>query len=99
MLHLVPFACTWPEMADRQRQPRLVGQALQLPFPQPQAPAVAAAAISGDQQPPRTQIQAAALGAPPASDRSHRQRTRVMVRAPDDEAGIAPQIVDPLGLS
>jgi hypothetical protein len=44
VLHLVPFARPRREMAACQRQPRLVGQALQLPFPQP--PAVAAAAVA-----------------------------------------------------
>ena len=70
MLYLVPFARARREMADRQSQPGLVGQSLQLPFPQPQTPAVAATAISGDQQPPGAQIQAAALGAPPTADRA-----------------------------
>src|ERR1700694_608064 len=50
-------------MADGQRQPRLVGQALQLPFPQPQAPAIAAATIGGDEQSPRVPLQAPTLGA------------------------------------
>ena len=52
VLHLIPFARARREMADRQDQPGLVGQALQLPFPQPQAPAVAATAIGSNQQPP-----------------------------------------------
>ncbi len=69
MLHLVPFARARREMADRQCQPRLVGQAPQLPFPQPQAPAVAATAIGGNQQPPRAQIKVAAT-----ADRGHRER-------------------------
>src|ERR1700694_5577108 len=86
-------------MADCQRQPRLVGQALQLPFPQPQPPAIAAATIGGDKQPPRVPIQAPALGAPPTADRSHRKGTRVVVRAHVDETGVAPQVVNPIGIS
>src|SRR6266700_4760643 len=85
-------------MADRQRQARLVGQALQLPFPQPQAPAVAATAIGDDQQSPGAWVKAAALGTPPAANRSHRERARVVVRAYVDEAGVAPQVVDPVGI-
>src|SRR4029453_16161062 len=81
-------------MADGQRQPRLVGQSLQLPFPQPQSPAVTTAAIGGDQQSPRGGIQAAALSAPPTADRSHRERARVVVRAHVDEAKVAPEVVD-----
>src|SRR5271169_178644 len=98
MLHLVPLARARWEMADRQRQPGLVGQALQLPFPQPQAPAVAATAIGGDQQATRARIQAAALGTPPTADRRNRERARVMVRAHVDEAGVAPQVVDAVGI-
>src|SRR4029453_12748627 len=72
----------------------LVGQSLQLPFPQPQSPAVTTAAIGGDQQSPRGGIQAAALSAPPTADRSHRERARVVVRAHVDEAKVAPEVVD-----
>ena len=63
-----------------------------------QAPAVAATAIGGNQQPPRAQIQAAALAAPPAADRSHRERACVVVRAHVDKAGVAPQVIDPVGI-
>jgi len=33
VLYLVSFACARREMTDCQRQPRLIGQSLQLPFP------------------------------------------------------------------
>jgi len=95
LFHLLVPGGKWQTLSVRTR---LVGQALQLPFPQPQAPAVAATAIGGDQQPPRAQIQAAAPGAPLAADRSHRDRARVMLCSHVDEAGIAPQVIDPVGI-
>ena len=99
MFYLIPLAGARRKMADRQRQPRLVSQALQLPFPKPQAPAIAAAAIGGEEQSPRLPIQAPALGAPPTADRRHRKRARVVVRARVDETGVAPQVVNPIGIS
>src|SRR3712207_8625800 len=55
VLDLVPFAGAGREVADAERQARLVGQPLQLPRPQPQPRAVAPPAVGGDQQPPRSE--------------------------------------------
>src|SRR5690348_2196647 len=49
MFDLVPFAGPWREVTDRDAQARFIGKLLQLPLPQPQAPAVAAPAIGRDQ--------------------------------------------------
>src|ERR1700693_486053 len=38
MLNLVPFARAWRQVAHRDRQARLIGQLLYLPFPQAHAP-------------------------------------------------------------
>ena len=50
MLHLVPLAGSWGKVADRNLQAGLVGQPLQLPFPETQAVAIAAPTIRGDEQ-------------------------------------------------
>src|SRR3990172_7206167 len=49
MLDLVPPAGARREMTHRQRPPRLVGQPLQLPFPEPQARSVAPTRIRRDE--------------------------------------------------
>ncbi len=50
MLDLVPLAGAGRQVADRDGQPGLVGEAGQLDLPQPGAVAVGAAAVGGDQQ-------------------------------------------------
>src|SRR3712207_4037316 len=96
VLDLVPFAGAGREVADAERQARLVGQPLQLPLPQPQPRAVAPPAVGGDQQPPRLRVARPPRPVPPAPDGGHREGRRAVVDADADPAGVGGQVVDPI---
>ena len=63
VLDLVPFACSWRQMGDRNFKAGFVGQFLKLPFPEAHPCAVAAAGVRGEVE---------AFGAFPS--RSHQRR-------------------------
>jgi len=73
---------------------QLVGKVLQLTLPEPQARAVASAAIGGDHQPRGVRVASAADLGPPAADRLHGERRGVVVHADADPSGIGREIVD-----
>ena len=98
VFHFVPFARARRKMADPNRQPRSVGQLLQLKLPQPQPISVAPAAVGGDQQLPGPGVQASALRSPPPLDRGHREGARVMVGSHIHKPAVASQIVDAVGI-
>ena len=85
------------EMADGDLQPGFHGQRCQLGLPRPGAVAVGAARIRGDQQPPGQRIVAAADRFPPAADRLHGERGGVVVGADGHPAGVAGEVIHPVG--
>jgi len=97
MFDLVPLTGARGQVADLQDQPRLVSQALQFPLPQPTLVAIAAPAVSTDQQPRGLWVGALTHAVPPAPDSLHRKGGGVMVFAHIDAAGVGAEIVDPIG--
>ena len=81
VLDLVPFAGSRRQVVNLDRDIEFIGEPLQFKFPQPQARAVTAAAIGGDQQAPGEGIANPAYLLPPSSDRLHGKRRRVIVDA------------------
>ena len=94
VLDLVPLARARRKMTDRNGQARVIRESLEFDFPQPQAPAIAAAGIRGDQDRGCVRIETFPFMTPPAPDRRHRKRARVMVGADIDKAGVAPDVVN-----
>ena len=95
MLDLVPLAGARRIMTDRDVQPRLVRPTLQLHLPEPQTIAIAAPAISTDQDPSRLSIEGVAHLAPPTANTLHGETRRVVGTAHGHPPLIAPLIVDP----
>ena len=96
VLDLVPLARARWKMAHRDPKPRLVRQLLQLPLPQAVAAPIGTPAVSRDQQAPRRRIRHATHPPPPAPQRLHRERRRVVIDAHAHPARVAGQIVDPV---
>ena len=84
-------------MDDRHGEARLVGEALQLTFPQTNACAVVAAAIGGDQQTRRMGIAGLAEPLPPATDALDGECRGVGVDADIDLTLVGGDVVDPIG--
>src|SRR5215207_11247372 len=93
MLDLVPFAGSWRQVVNLDRDIEFIGEPLQVKFPQTHARAVAAAAIGGDQQAPGEGIANAADLLPPSSDRLHGERRRIIVDADVDPTRVGGQII------
>src|SRR5579864_8884540 len=68
MLDLVPLAGARRKVTDRNLDPNLIGEALQLAFPQPQTRTVAATSVRSNEQSLRVGIANAADLIPPAAD-------------------------------
>jgi len=75
----------------------LVGQALQFPRPEAAARAVAAPAVSCDQQPVGGGVACPSVALPPAPDALHGEGRRVAVQAHVDPARVGGQVVDAVG--
>ena len=71
---------------------------LQFEFPQPQAPSVAAATVRSDDNLIGCGIELSSFKAPPATNGGHGKGTRVMVGAHVDKSGVAPQVIDAIGI-
>ena len=99
MFHLVPLAGAGREVADRHGEAGLIGELLQLELPQPQPIAVAAAGIGGDEDALRLRVDAAAFGPPPPADRGDGEGTGIVVGTDVDEARVASDVVDTVGVS
>ena len=101
MLDPVPLACPRRKMTDRDRQARTVGELLQLPLPQAQPAAVAAARIGRNHQRPGLSIRRAAHLLPPAPNRLHGEARGIVIDADADPAFVPVQVVNPVpdGLS
>lgn len=97
MLDAVPFAGPRREVANADLETGLVGEALQLRFPEMGAVAVAAAAVSGDRQRARAGESLAAEVLPPAFDRRDRELGGVVIDTDVDPALVVSEIVDPVG--
>src|SRR4030095_6638340 len=96
MLDLVPFARARRKVADRNPQPKLIGQGLQFDFPQPRAAAIAPARVSCHQQFSRPRVEDPAHLGPPASDRLHRKLWRILINPDPDPTFVAGQIINPI---
>ena len=82
VLDFVPLACTrGGQVADHDVEAELVGQLPEFAFPQPHPRAVAAAAISGDQQSRCIGVARPPEVAPPLTDAIDRESSRVMIDA------------------
>src|SRR5262249_62213536 len=85
------------EVAHRAPHPLPVAQALRLRLPQAVAPAVAPAAVGGDQQPARPRVPPPAQPAPPAADRLDGELGRVAADADAHPGLVVAQVVGPVG--
>ncbi len=94
MFDLVPFAGAGRKVANRNIQPRLIGEFLQFEFPQPQPPPVASAAVGGDQNRLGMWIDASAFHAPPSANGGHGKSAGVMVGSHIDKTGVASDVVN-----
>jgi hypothetical protein len=97
VLDAVPFAGAGRQMDDRHGEADLVGEALQLTFPQMNAGAVAAAAIGRDQDAIRIGIADLAEPPPPATDALDGECRRIGIDADIDPALVGGDVVDPIG--
>ena len=95
---LVPFTGPWGKVRHRKGQTDLVRKRLQLELPQAETPAVAAASVCGDQDLGGVRINPSPFTAPPAADRGHRERARVVIRPDVDKPGVAPDVVNAIGI-
>src|SRR6202040_4111565 len=97
VLDLVPLAGAWRKVADGDVDAELVGQALELALPQPQARTVAAAAISGDHELFGLRIAKAADVLPPATDSLHGKGCRVVIHPDADPSVVRGEVIDAVG--
>src|SRR5271165_509391 len=97
VLDAVPLAGAGRQMDDRHGEARLVGEALQLAFPQMNAGAVAAAAIGRDQETSRIGIAGLAEPLPPATDALDGECRRIGVDSDTDPTLVGGDVVDPIG--
>src|SRR5579871_3148658 len=91
---LIPFAGARRKMADLDLEPGFVTQLLQFDLPQATAAAVAATAVSGDQQAPCLAMTMPAQTFPPASNRGDSKLGRVAADADADPGLVVPQVID-----
>src|SRR5271165_6462896 len=96
VLDAVPLAGAGRQMDDRHGEARLVGEALQLAFPQMNAGAVAAAAIGRDQETSRIGIAGLAEPLPPATDALDGECRRIGVDSDTDPTLVGGDVVDPI---
>src|SRR4249919_3734534 len=95
VLDAVPLAGAGRQMDDRHGEARLVGEALQLAFPQMNAGAVTAAAIGRDQETSRMGIAGLAEPPPPATDALDGECRRIGVDSDTDPTLVGGEVVDP----
>jgi hypothetical protein len=97
MLDLVPLGGAGREVAHRHRKAGLCREAGQLGLPYADPIAVGSARIGGHQQPGCGGVQRPAGLLPPAPQRRHRERGRVVVAAHAHPSGVSAQVIDPVG--
>ena len=96
MLDGVPFAGGRGQMAHGNRQTSLIGQLLQLLFPEPIARPIGATSISEDEQLFTGWIEVPANVVPPPSDALYRKCCSLMIDPNVYKAAVLHQIVDPI---
>src|SRR5882724_4902255 len=103
VLDFVPLAGARRQVSDHDVEAELVGQLLQLAFPQPHPRAVAAASpslrwgrLGGDQHAGRFGIAFPTNGEPPLADAVDGKGGRVMVNADAHPPGIGSEVIDPV---
>src|ERR687883_2018298 len=84
-------------MVDTDLDTKFVSQALQLPFPQPHARAVAAAPVGRDRETACAGVTGIAELVPPRADRVYGEGRRVMVNPDADPAGVGGEVRDTIG--
>src|SRR5258708_27311049 len=94
MLDLVPLAGRWGEMTNADFQAEFAAQLCQTPFPEVATSAIAAAAISRDEEPRGLRVLRAAHFAPPATDTLHGKFGGVMIAADTHPTLVAPKVVN-----
>ncbi len=99
MLDFIPFTRSRWQVADVDRQPRLIGQLLQFPFPQMDTRAIAASPIRAEQEAFGLRILPLTHMLPPLPDAFHGESCRLMINAHIDPTSVVSQIVDPVGRS
>src|SRR6202158_3700660 len=92
MLDLVPLARPGRKVTDRDVHSELIGQLLKLDLPKSQSGAVAATAISCDQEPPSAVVERASHVPPPATDTLHGKARGIVVDPDADPAAIVGEI-------
>jgi hypothetical protein len=97
MLDLVPLARSRREMGDQNAKARLVGQLLQLPFPQAYSAAVASTAVSDNQKRGRTRVGPRAHLRPPASNGVDGEGGRIMVDTDSHPGLVQTKVIDTVG--
>src|SRR6266849_10315241 len=98
MLDLVPLARPRWEMTDRDGQACFIRKGLQLQLPQAQPPAIAPHTVGGNQNLGGRRIESLAFLVPPSPDGRHRKRSRVVIGPDIDKPGVAPDVVDAIGI-
>jgi len=96
VLDPVPLGRARRQMADDQPKTGLVGEPLELDFPQPAAGAVAAAAVGGDDQVVGGAIARFADIVPPTADRVDGEGGRVVIDPDAHPSAIGADVVDPV---
>ena len=97
MFNLVPFAGPRRQVADRNVKTRLVGQLLQFPLPKTYARSITSSAICNNLQGTRLRIGFRSHLLPPSPESGYRKDRRFMADTDTDPAGIAVQIIHPIG--
>src|SRR5450759_1821527 len=82
------------EVTYRNGQAGVIGQALQFEFPEPETPPIAPAGVRRDQDRGGGGIEPTPFVTPPAPDRRHGKRARVVIGAEIDESRVPPEVVD-----
>lgn len=97
MFDLVPLARAWREMPNMNDHLQRCGKTLKLYFPQPDASAVAAAAIGGNQELFHSGIHQSPHCSPPSTDRFHRELGRVVRHSHADPPFVATDVIYTVG--
>src|SRR5208283_1949652 len=98
VLDLVPLARPRGEMTDRDGQAGFIREGLQLQLPQAQPPGIAPSAVGRNQDLSGCRIESFAFMAPPSPDGRHRKRSGVVIGSHIDKPGVAPDVVDAIGI-
>src|SRR5919109_755452 len=99
MFDLVPLTCPWRQVANVNLEPRLIGQLLQLEFPDRRSVTVAATRVGGDKEFTRIRIGSLTHHPPPLPNRLYSKFGCVMITPNADPCFVSSHVVDPVGNS